>query len=123
MERFQRLKGRRILAAAALTAATACSGLALAPAASADSAAAPATTSSTAHTATVHPETGAECTQGLISFGYKVTTTRGLICFVAASPLGNPPAKFVACVGAMKATGVGIIATNYACQLAVYSEA
>lgn len=123
MKQNHRLTGRRILAAAALTAATTCGGLALAPAAFADSTVASATTSSTAHSATVHPETGAECTAMLIAWGYPVTTTRGLICFVAASPVGNPVVKYVACVGGMKATGVGILAAHAACQVAVYSEA
>jgi hypothetical protein len=119
MEQNHKFTGRRILAAAALAAAATCGGLALAPAAFADSTVASATTSSTAHSATVRPYNGANCTAMLIIYGYKVTGTRGLICYVAASPLGTPQARYLACASAMVVTGVGIIAANSACAVAV----
>jgi hypothetical protein len=112
---------RRIGAAAALAAVTTCGGLALAPAAFADSTVASATTHSTAHSAVAVPYTGANCMAMLIAWGYQVTTKRGLICHVAASPIGNQQARYVACVSAMVATGVGIFAANPACLEAVAS--
>jgi hypothetical protein len=117
MKQNSRLTGRRIGAAAALAAATTCGGLALAPAAFAD----PTVASATAHSATVRPANGANCTAMLIAFGYAVTTKRGLICYVAASPIGNQQARLGACITALVATGVGIIAAPAACAEAVAS--
>lgn len=121
MKQNNRLTGRRIGAAAVLATVTICSGLALAPAAFADSTAASATTSGPAHNVTVHPDTGANCTAMLLAFGYPVTVSRALICYVAASPIGNQGARFVACANAMIATGVGGIAASAACTEAVAS--
>jgi hypothetical protein len=113
---------RRIGAGVALTAVTTLGGLAFAPAAFADSTVASATTHSAAPSAVAVPETGVQCTATLILFGYPVTTQRGLICYLAASPLGNPAAKYAACVAAMKVTGVGLVAAGAACTAAL-SEA
>jgi hypothetical protein len=105
-----------------LAAVTTFGGVALAPAAFADSTVASATTHSATPSAVAVPETGVQCTATLILFGYPVTTQRGLICYLAASPLGNPAAKYAACVTAMKLTGVGIVAAGSACTAAL-SEA
>jgi hypothetical protein len=121
MKQNSRLTGRRILAAAALAAVTTCGSLALAPAAFADSTVASATTHSTAHSAVAVPYSGANCMAMLIAWGYKVTIKRGLICHVAASPIGNQQVRYLACVAAMKLTGVGILAANPACLEAVAS--
>jgi hypothetical protein len=115
---------RRIGAAAALAAVTTCGSLVMAPAAFADSTVASATTHSATPSAVAVPETGVQCTATLILFGYPVTTQRGLICYLTASLSNLAPeaAKLAACVAAMKATGVGLVAAGAACSDAL-SEA
>ena len=88
------------------------------PAASASAA-----THNTPPPSTMSPRLGADCTNQLLNFGYKVTTLRATICNTAALSSGlNEIAKGAAvgvCSGALKATGVGIVASGAACLAAV----
>lgn len=66
---------------------------------------------------------GGDCTDQLRNFGYTVTTLRTGICNTAAFASGGSEAvKFAAvgvCSGALKATGVGVVAAGAACLAAV----
>jgi hypothetical protein len=115
MKQNNRLTGRRIGAAAVLTAVTTCGGLALAPAAFADSTAASATTHSATHSAAAHPETAAQCYQMLIIYGYTVTAARGLACNIAAAGKPNHQAALAACFGIMTGTLVSVPVATIAC--------
>lgn len=88
------------------------------PAASASAA-----TRNTPPPGTMSPRLAADCTNQLLNFGYKVTTLRATICNTAALSSGlNEIAKGAAvgvCSGALKATGVGIVASGAACLAAV----
>ena len=86
------------------------------------STAAPAS-AATRNTPSVRRRLGGDCTDQLKNFGYTVTTIRSGICNTAAVASGGSEAhKFAAvgvCSGALKVTGVGVIAAGAACLAAV----
>ncbi len=82
-----------------------------------------AATRSTPPASTVRPELVTDCTNSLMNFGYAVTTARSAICTTAAFASGGSETVKAAavgvCSGAMKVTGVGVVASGAACLAAV----
>ncbi len=114
--------GRRIGAATALAAVTACGGMAFAPAAFAGSPVTSSTAYSTSHSATqsaaVRPATVNQCYQMLNAYGYTVTVPRGVACATASLGFPTHAIAISACIAAMKVTGVGVLVATIACTIA-----
>jgi len=105
----------RLAAALGAAAVTTCGGLALAPAALADSTGASATPYSATHSPAAHPDTGAQCQQILIIYGYTVNAYRGIACGIGG--LGGA-AHIASCLVLMKGSGVSASVSALACATA-----
>jgi len=67
----------------------------------------------------IRPMGLADCRSTLHGAGYTLTKVRIGICVLAAIPIGSAPARFAACLPAMRATGVNYLITTIACTRAV----